>query len=117
MRKSCQGILLADKGLIRPFLKEALANQGIDLQTPLKKNIDDTRPQWFVQKIVSVRRLVETVIGQLVDRFHIQAIKAKDVWHLGAKIGRKLLSHTVAFCLNLSENPKTPLQFDNLISS
>jgi hypothetical protein len=37
------GLLIADKGLIRPELKEELARQRIDLQIPLRKNMKDDR--------------------------------------------------------------------------
>ncbi len=76
---STKGMLLADKGLIKPQLTQELLKHGINLQTPLRRNMADDRPKWFVQQIVSKRRLVETVIGQLVDRFNIQAVRAQDV--------------------------------------
>ena len=92
-----KGMLIADKGLIRPELTELLASQDLNLQTPLRKNMKDPRPKSVVYQMMNVRRLIETVFGQLTDRFNIQSIRAKDLWHLTAKIGRKLLAHTVAF--------------------
>jgi len=92
-----KGTLIADKGLIRPDLKAALAEQHLDLQTPLRKNMKDTRPKPMVHQMMRIRRLIETVFGQLTDRFNIQSIKAMDLWHLTTKIGRKVLAHTVAF--------------------
>lgn len=109
-----KGLVFADKGLIRPELTEDLKQQGVNLQTPLRCNMQDNRPKSFVRKLVSMRRLVETVIGQLVDRFNIQKIQAKNLWHLASKIGRKLLAHTVAFFLNCSLNPENPLQFERI---
>lgn len=111
-----KGDVIADKGLIRPELTEALAYQGLVLHTPLRKNMKDTRPKNFVTKIMNVRRKVETVIGQLVERFHIQTIKAKDTWHLMAKVGRKILAHTVCFFINQTINPHAPLQLENLLA-
>eukprot|EP01035_Chromulina_nebulosa_P025139 gene25139-32796_t len=35
------GMLLGDKGLIRPSLEEMIARQNLDLQTPLRKNMKD----------------------------------------------------------------------------
>lgn len=110
-----QGDVIADKGLIRPGLTQMLDEQGVDLHTPLRKNMNDPRPQAFVYKIMNVRRKVETVIGQLVDRFKIQVIRARDNWHLRAKIGRKILAHTTCFFINLSTNPDTPLQLELLM--
>lgn len=107
-----EGLLLADKGLISPELKEFLKAYDVDLQAPLRRNMKDDRLPLFVRRIISKKRLMETVIGQLVDRFKIQAIKAQDLWHLASKVGRKLLAHTVIFALNLSINPENPLQFE-----
>ena len=110
------GTLLADKGLIRPELKVKLARQHLDLQTPLRKNMDDPRPKWIVSLMMDMRRKVETVIGQLVERFRIQTIKAKDLWHLCAKASRKILAHSVAFMFNKIINPDKPLALELLIS-
>jgi hypothetical protein len=41
-----------------------------NLQTPLQKNMKDARDKAFVKQLISARRLVETVIGQLSERFH-----------------------------------------------
>jgi hypothetical protein len=43
-------------------------------------------------------------------------IKAKDLWHLCAKIGRKILSHTVCFMFNQIENPEKPLALELLLN-
>jgi len=111
-----QGDTIADKGLIRPELTQSLRNQGLTLHTPLRKNMTDSRPVAFVHQIMNVRRKIETVIGQLVDRFKIQEIRAQDFWHLFAKIGRKVLAHTVCFLLNKKLHPETPLKLDLLLS-
>lgn len=110
-----KGTLLADKGLIRPELKDMLTKQGLDLQTPLRKNMVDLRPKRIVSIMMNIRRKVETVIGQLVEKFNIQSIKAKDLWHLSAKVGRKILAHSICFLLNKRHNPQNPLALENLI--
>jgi len=91
------GDIIADKGLIRPSLSHELKAKGVNLHTPLRSNMQDARPKEFVSQIMNVRRVVETTIGQLVERFKIQSIKAKDLWHLAVKVGRKILAHTVCF--------------------
>ena len=48
------------------------------------------------------RRLIETVIGQFVDRFNIQKTRAKDLWHLISRIYRKVLCHTICIMINRS---------------
>lgn len=111
---SIRGLLIGDKGYISQPLKEQLAIQEIDLQTPLRSNMQDSRPKGFVKQLISTRRLVETVIGQLTQRFNIQKVWARDLWHLTNRITRKLLSHSMAILLNrfLGRNN---LQFDGLI--
>ena len=92
-----QGDLIADKGLIRPELTEELASHNLQLHTPLRSNMKDSRPKGFVYQIMNVRRRIETVIGQLAERFKIQSMRVKDLRHLSVKVGRKILAHTVAF--------------------
>jgi hypothetical protein len=63
---------------------------------------------------MKVRRLVETVIGQLSERFHIEKVWARDDWHLANRFIRKLLAHTVGvFLNNLLGNPL--LHFEALV--
>jgi len=105
-----KGLLLGDKGFIRPILKQDLANIGIELQTALRSNMKDSRPKSFVKRLMRKRRLVETVIGQLAEQFEIEKTKARDLWHLTNRITRKILSHTVGIFINkMLGNP--PLQF------
>jgi hypothetical protein len=110
------GDIFADKGLISTELTQILAAKGINLHTPLRKNMPDQRPPEFVSQIMNVRRKVETVIGQLVSRFSIQSIRAKTSFTYQAKVIRKLLAHSIAFSLTLSISPDNPLQFDNLFT-
>jgi hypothetical protein len=53
------------------------------------------------------------VIGQLSQQFHIEKVRARDLWHLTNRIGRKVLAHTVGMMVNkILGNP--PLQFECL---
>ena len=107
---NCRGDLIADKGLIRPSLSENMKKQGITLHTPLRSNMKDERPKQFIHQIMDIRRRIETVIGQLVDLFSIQKMRAKDLWHLTSKISRKILAHTFAFFIARS------ILFEKIIS-
>lgn len=60
----------------------------------------DSRPKDAMRTLMKARRKIETVIGQLTDRFHIQKVRAKNLWHLTHRITRKILSHTVCIVLN-----------------
>jgi hypothetical protein len=46
-------------------------------------------------RLVQARRRIETVIGQLVERYHAKWVWARDAWHLWSRWQRKLLSHTL----------------------
>jgi Transposase DDE domain len=110
------GIMLADKGYISESMKQQLAKGGVELHTPLRNNMTDTRNPDFVKWVISTRRLVETVIGQLTERFSLNKIKVKDLWHLNARIARKLLAHVIA-----TQLPHTfgynPTQLDLIIQA
>jgi hypothetical protein len=60
---------------------------------------------------------VETIIGQFVGRFNIQEIRVKDLLHLAVKVGRKILAHTMAFFVNLTQNPGKPLQLQAVVQT
>jgi len=111
-----RGLLFADKGLIGTDYREQMQREtGVNLQTPLRNNMQDTRGKDASPWLVSTRRLVETVIGQLTERFHIQKVRARDLWHFTNRIGRKVLSHTVGIFVNKMVGNK-PLQFENLLT-
>ena len=75
--------------------------------------MNERRSKHFVCLLVKLRRLVETVIGQLCERFQIETVWARDLWHLTSRLNRKLLAHTV--CVWLNRHSCDPLQFDQLI--
>jgi hypothetical protein len=67
-----------------------------------------------VKQLISVRRFVDTVIGQLTERFHIEKIRVRDLWHLNNRFIRKLLAHTIGVFLNCCLD-HTPIQFERLV--
>jgi hypothetical protein len=116
LSESFKGLIIGDKGFISEALKGRLKKKGIDLQTPLKKNMKDDRNQRFVSKIKSLRRIVETVIAQLIHRFHFTKVWARDQWHLISRLSRKLLTHTLGVFLNRKIG-RSPIKFDGLLSA
>ncbi len=114
MTLNLHGLLIGDKGYICPQLKDDLAQRSLDLETPLRKKMKETRPKDFVHKLMKTRRRVETVIGQLVERFHIETVWARDIFHLTNRFIRKLLSHTVGVFLNRLLG-REALQFEGLV--
>jgi hypothetical protein len=109
-----QGLLIGDKGYLSAPLQAELQQQGIQLETALRANMRDSRSPTHLRLLKKVRRLVETVIGQLTGRFSLQKVWARDLWHLTSRLNRKLLAHTVCYWLN--RHHPDPLQFEQLFS-
>jgi hypothetical protein len=61
-----------------------------------------------------VRYRIDTVFSQLVERYRIKRVWARDLWHLTSRLLRKVLSHTVAFLLN-HRMGNQPLQLAKLL--
>lgn len=111
-----KGMLIADKGLIGEAYRDELKRcTGIDLQTAVRSNMKESRNEKFLSWLKSTRRLVETVIGQLTDRFNIEKVRARKLWYFTHRIARKILAHTVAVCIN-KKNGNPPLQFELLMT-
>lgn len=106
-------LLLAYKGLIgNEDFQQLRTEAQINLQTSKRSKMDDPRGKDASPWLISTRRLVETVIGQLTDRFNIEKNKARDLWHFTNRIARKVLSHTISLFINKILESQ-PLQFDN----
>ena len=108
-----KGLLIGDKGYLGASLQRDLNQYQLELQTPKRSNMVEERPKHLLRALVQTRRLIETVIGQLVERFHIEKVRGRDLWHLTNRVNRKLLAHTVAFYLN--RHSFNPLCFRQLI--
>lgn len=109
--------VLGDKGYRSgPLSEKLLHEQGIRLHTPVKSN--DRAPQLIApslhRHLSGIRRLIETVNGQLEQHFHMKTIWARDLWHLIMRIIRKILAHTYCVSLNLKLN-RNPLQIKSLV--
>jgi Transposase DDE domain len=112
--QTIRGLLIGDKGYLSARLQQDLQQVGIELETALRTNMSDSRPPEWVTLLQRVRRLIETVIGQLTERFHLETVWARDLWHLTSRLNRKLLAHTV--CRWLNRHSPEPLQFEALVS-
>jgi hypothetical protein len=94
-----KGLLIGDKGYISQDLQADRASHGIDLQTPLRDNMQDPRPRPFVYALNRLRKPIETTLSILVDHFHLTKIKAHDLWHYTHKLLRKLIAYNFAIAL------------------
>ena len=95
------GLLLGDKGYLGEELKEKLyKSHDIELETPVRKNMNDYLSKENRTLLNKIRRKIETIIGQLVERFNIQKVWARSKSSLFNRIIRKLLSHGLCTLLN-----------------
>ena len=109
------GMLIADKGLIGTDYQNDLRQLAqINLQTAVRANMKETRSEKFVNWLKSKRRLVETVIGQLTERFNLEKVRARKMWYLTNRIARKILAHTICVFIN-KQYGNPPLQFELLV--
>jgi hypothetical protein len=65
---------------------------------PYKSAKHEKQP--YPRFLTHMRYRIETVFGQLMERFHARRVWARDLWHLTSRWMRKFLSHTLAvyFC-------------------
>jgi hypothetical protein len=106
---------VGDRNYWAPDRQAELAKQGFKLLAPYRLKSKDPDPG-YSKLLTRFRRTIETVIGQLSGRFNAKRTWARDLWHLCARLTRKILSHTTAMLLNLrAGNP--PLQLELLIDA
>lgn len=107
------GWVLADRNDWRADTLTDLAARGVHLLAPDKTKRRETAPwpRWLTHK----RRRIETVLGQLVERYRTKRVWARDAWHRWSRWLRVILSHTIAVLMCQSCG-LAPLQFDTLLS-
>jgi hypothetical protein len=105
---------IGDRNYWSPALTEELARGGIRLLAPYKNKKRDPQPQRS-RALRSLHWLIETVNGQLAERFHTKRTWAKDLWHLCSRVLRKIHSHTVAAWINVNRGHR-PLDFASLLN-
>lgn len=107
------GWALGDRNYWSPALREKLAAQGLSLLAPYRSAKRERKrwPLFLIQK----RRRIETVIGQLVERFHAKRVWARDKWHFYSRWLRKVMAHTL-FVHLCQQQDLRPLRFAELVS-
>ena len=53
---------------LEPFQADCAA-LGIDWQTPMRKNMNEQRPRWWLQVLRRIRKRIEIVLSQLEGHF------------------------------------------------
>ena len=108
------GLAVGDRNYGGARTAEEAARLGVGLLAPTRKASQDPTPA-RTALLSRVRYRIDTVFGQLTERFAVKRVWAQDPWHLWSRLLRKLLSHTLAVLLNgQAGNP--PRQLAHLIA-
>jgi hypothetical protein len=108
------GWVLGDRSYWSPARTELLADQGVWLLAPSRSAKGSVLH--LPGRLTQARRRIETVIGQLVERYHAKRVWARDAWHLWSRWQRKLLSHTLAVYL-CQQHGLGSLRFTDLLTT
>jgi len=114
MVQTIYGLLIGDKGYLSASLQQELQQVFMKLETSLRSNMHDPCDPAWVKLLKRMPRLIETVIGQLVEHFSIEKVWARNLWHMSSWLNRKLLAHTL--CRWLNRHSPQPLQFKQLVT-
>jgi hypothetical protein len=106
---------VGDRHYWDPALRRRLAAAGVTLKAPYYHKSQDPDRKGSA-RLASVRYLIETVNGQLAERFGMKRTWARDLWHLVHRITRKILGHTILVCLTVRATI-SPLSFDRLMAA
>jgi hypothetical protein len=103
----CMCWVLGDKGYrSKPLQQKLWDKRKVYFHTSVRRTNkkDSPLPKQTIRTLTGKRRLIETVAGQLGQRFSIKTTFARDLWHLLNRIIHKILSHTVCVVLNIKMN-------------
>ncbi len=112
--EATRGWALGDRNYWRPAAAARLRERGIALLAPYQWASRERAP--WPPWLTDTRRRIETVIGQLTERYQAKKVWARDAWHLLARWLRKVLSHTIAVLL-CQRAGLSPLAFDALVAA
>lgn len=93
LRGTIKGMLLGDKGFIGEERRLSLLEDGINLQTLKRKNMQETRPKFFLEWLARTRKTIETAISLLTEMFNFNQPKARSIHHFVNKTSRKILAY------------------------
>lgn len=114
-----RGWVLADRNYWSPILAEQLRDLegGVGLVARFKMDNRTERerglvwPGWLSKK----RQKIESVFSQLVTRYNMKRVRARDSWHFCSRFLRKILSHTLAMVFCRKEGI-APTRFSELLT-
>jgi hypothetical protein len=107
--------VFGDKGYISAELARQLSKDNRLRLVTLPRANQLTQPPEAVRRTINtVRQIVETVNGQLVEQFNIQVNHAHSFWGLCTRLLTKLAAHTLCIYLNRLLDKPNPLQIKAL---
>lgn len=109
------GVCLGDRAYWKPELSEWLRGRGVEMLVPFRKATRDPDPERS-RRISRIRYRIETVFGQLCERFSMKRVWARDLWHLSSRLLRKLLAHTAMVVLNGAQGNE-PLRLADMLTN
>jgi hypothetical protein len=109
-----QGLLVGGRNYWSLMLKVELEQGALHLEAPFRQASGDPWPQRSAL-LSRLRYRIDTTFGQLVDRYQVKRVWAKDSWHLNSRLLRKVLSHILAVLLNQAQG-NLPMQLAKLVS-
>jgi hypothetical protein len=108
------GLAIGDRNYWSPSLRAEFRAAGGDLVAPFKQGKHDPDPEGS-ERLLGLRRRIETVFSELVERFAMRRVKVRDEWHLEHRLVRKITALTVGCWLNALAG-RTPLRLEALIA-
>jgi hypothetical protein len=107
------GQVIADRNYWKPILTNRLLEQQLSLLAPFSsaKHEKTSWPKALTHK----RYRIETVFGQLVQRFKARQVWARDEWHLCSRWLRRIIAHCFGVFL-CQQTGLQPLQFSKLVN-
>jgi len=109
------GMLVGDRNYWSPSATAEGERHGVALLAPYRSAKRDPSPRWSAL-LSRVRYRIDTVFGQLVDRCAVKRVWARDLWHLGSRLLRKVLMHTLAVLLSVHLG-NSPLRLAAVVAS
>ena len=115
LTEATEGVCLGDRAYWKPELAEWLRGLGLEMLVPFRKAASDPTPARS-RAISGIRYRIETVFGQLCERFSIKRVWARDLWHLSSRLLRKALAHTLMVVINRARGNE-PLRMVELLTN
>lgn len=89
-----KGLLVGDKGYLGKRLALQLEQLGVKLVTKVRRNMPSAEHTAFEQAMIKKRAIVETVFGQLKERFELHHTRHRSVTGMMLNVLSALLAYT-----------------------